>query len=104
MQKLSPIRRCLAVLLALAVFAVAGIQITHWDNERNIGQAVSKLAQNADGLCPICYSVPVGHGAAPATFVPIRLEGRTQVFTAAAQSEGIQPEFHLHIRPPPAVA
>ncbi len=104
MQSVSAIRRCLALILALAVFTVAGVQIAHWDNERNVGQGGFKLAQNADGLCPICYSVPVGHGAAPAIFVPVRLESHTQVVTVRAKSEGIQPEFHLYIRPPPISA
>ena len=104
MQGLSPIRRCLALVLALAVFTVAGVQIAHWDNERTVGQGISKIAQNADGLCPICYSVPVGHGAAPASFVPVRLEGHAHVVLVHAESEGIQPDFHLHIRPPPVAA
>ena len=104
MQSVSPIRRLVALALVVAVFTVAGVQIAHWDGERSAGAVASKIAQNADGLCPICYSVPVGHGAAPASFVPVRLEGHTRVFVVAPESEGIQPAFHLHIRPPPIAA
>ncbi|ABF40418.1 hypothetical protein Acid345_1416 [Candidatus Koribacter versatilis Ellin345] len=104
MQSGSSFRRCLALILALAVFTLAGIQIAHWDNERNVGQAGFRISQNADGLCPICSSTPVGHGAAPTTSAPVCFEGQAQVFSVAALSDGIQPDFHLHIRPPPALA
>jgi hypothetical protein len=104
MQNVSTVRRSLTLVLVLAIFTVAGLQIAHWDSERSFGSVAVKVTQNSDGLCPICYSVPVGHGAAPTVFVPVRLEGQLRIRAILAESAGIQPEFHLHIRPPPSAA
>jgi hypothetical protein len=100
----SQLRLWSALLCMLAVFVVSGVQVAHWDTQRLAKTATLQSAQTTDGLCPICYSVPVGHGAAPTTITPIQLDGTPTVATVARQSEGIQPEFHLHIRPPPAIA
>lgn len=105
MRSSSPIRPWLALLLVSAVFVVGGVQVAHWDSTHSYGDhQVVQGAQSSDGLCPICYSVPVGHGAAPAVFVPIAVQITPRHATVAVQSEGIQPEFHLYIRPPPALA
>lgn len=93
-----------AGLCLLAVFVVSGVQIAHWDTQHLEKHASVQSALASDGLCPICYSVPVGHGAAPATILAVQIVGTPAVETLARQSEGIQPEFHLHIRPPPALA
>ena len=98
------LRSSFVIVCLLAVLIVSGVQVAHWDAERSAGHAFANSVQSNDGLCPICYSVPVGHGAAPAAIVPIRIEGSFAVATIAPESEGIQPEFHLHIRPPPSVA
>lgn len=105
MQSASPIRRWLVFLLATAVFVVGGAQVAHWDSTHAYGKhTVEQGAQSTDGLCPICYSVPVGHGAAPAVFLPVGVQTTLHDVALAAQDEGVQPEFHLHIRPPPALA
>jgi hypothetical protein len=93
-----------AVLCLLAVFVVSGVQIAHWDTQRLEKHASAQSALASDGLCPICYSVPVGHGAAPASILHVQIVGTPAIETVARQSEGSQPEFHLHIRPPPAHA
>lgn len=100
----SQLRVWSALLCMLAVFVVSGVQVAHWDTQRLTKTATLQPGQATDGLCPICYSVPVGHGAAPTAVIPIRLDGTPTVETVARQSEGIQPEFHLHIRPPPFLA
>lgn len=84
------------------MFVVSGVQVAHWDSQRN--DRSSQILQRSDGLCPICYSVPVGHGAAPAVFMPVAIEASIAVVAIAPESKGTQPEFHLHIRPPPISA
>jgi hypothetical protein len=95
---------CFALVCILAVSIVSGVQVAHWDAERAPGHSLASSVQTSDGLCPICYSVPVGHGAAPAPFQLFHFEGTFAVTAVAPASEGIQPEFHLHIRPPPVAA
>jgi hypothetical protein len=97
------LRSSYALVCLLAVFVVSGVQAAHWDPARS-EQAAVQTTQADDGLCPICYSVPVGHGAAPAAITAVRIEGTITVALIEAEREGIQPEFHLHIRPPPSVA
>ncbi len=100
----SRLRSSFALLCMLAVLVVSGVQVAHWDGESGASHTLAKTARNNDGLCPICYSVPVGHGAAPAAIVPVRMESSCAIETVASESAGIQPEFHLHIRPPPSLA
>ncbi len=97
-------RRCFALVCLLAVVVVSGVQAAHWDKLSTDTSSSLTSLQNNDGLCPICFSVPVGHGFAPAAMLPIRVEGSFAVISLVPTSEGIQPEFHLHIRPPPAIA
>lgn len=97
-------RRWFALVCLFAVVIVGGVQAAHWDTQRAVDRTCVTTLLNNDGLCPICFSVPVGHGAAPAAMVPIRVESSVAVAPLVATREGIQPEFHLHIRPPPAVA
>jgi hypothetical protein len=96
-------RSWFALVCLLAVFVVSGVQVAHWDPARS-NQASVQTAQASDGLCPICFSVPVGHGAAPTAILPVRIESTIAVAPIAPLSEGTQPEFHLHIRPPPSIA
>lgn len=97
-------RSAFALGCMLAVLVMSGVQVAHWDAQRDTQDVSAQSAQASDGLCPICYSVPVGHGAAPASLLPVRIEGTQRVALRARQRAGIQPEFHLHIRPPPIVA
>lgn len=88
----------------LAVFIVGGLQVAHWDPAPNPVHACTRVAQGNDGLCPICYSVPVGHGAAPVAIDPVCLHEMIADAPTAPTATGIEPEFRLQIRPPPSLA
>ncbi len=95
------LRSCVVLTCLIAVLVLSTVQVAHWCGDRTL-QASVHSAQAGDGLCPICYSVPVGHGAAPAAMAPICIEASITPPPVAAELHGAQPEFHLHNRPPPA--
>lgn len=97
------LRSCLVLTLLLAVMIISAVQVAHWCGHDGT-HTIAGTAQASEGICPVCYSVPVSHGMAPAALNLFCQSEQVAESITPPQQQGIQPEFHLHTRPPPTAA